>query len=102
MDKDWVPVDPPYPHRTFSEHFVELTPLFKYGSVFMALTITYQSFITLKKYRKMFSGIANCIIILTVIGFITLASIYFKDTVKYGKVPFVLYPYYDKLTPAIQ
>lgn len=41
----------------------------------------------------MFSGIANCIIILTVIGFIALATIYNKDIVKYGEVPFVLNPY---------
>ena len=38
---DWVPVDPPHPDKTFSDHFVELTPYFKYGSIFMALTITY-------------------------------------------------------------
>jgi hypothetical protein len=50
----------------------------------------------------MFSGIANCIIILTVIGFIALATIYSKDTVKYGEVPFVLDPNQTRRTAAIQ
>jgi len=49
----------------------------------------------------MFSGIANCIIILTVIGFIALATIYNKDIVKYGDVPFVLDPHQTRRTPAI-
>ena len=50
----------------------------------------------------MFSGIANCIIILTVIGFIALATIYNKDIVKYGDVPFVLNPFQTRWSPAIQ
>jgi len=50
----------------------------------------------------MFSGIANCIIILTVIGFIALAIIYSKDIVKYGDVPFVLNPFQTRWSPAIQ
>jgi hypothetical protein len=34
------PVDPPYPDKTFADHFVELGPWFEYGSIFMAFTIT--------------------------------------------------------------